>query len=503
MARQIKKIVFMYLFVLLFFGLGMCSEDIQFSCLDGSFYPKQRSVLREMVSGFIAEADPGKIDGEIIAIISPHAGYIYSGDVAGFGFKAIQDRGFDKAVIIAPSHRHYFEGLSVLDKDAYSTPLGKVYIDQDITRRLLSYSDKINYQPQFFLDENSVETQIPFIQQAMPEAEIAVVLIGDRSYDTCLLLSDALYDIIAGRDDILIIASTDMSHFSNETRARATDRAVMDEIMRFNPEDLFLYMLEMENKDTPCGWPAIVSTMMTAKKLGADGIDILRYSTSADVTGDASSVVGYMSAAIIKSRKGKVKDSQYQKQSEADMDSILNEVQRKRLLEIARSNIEAHLQQGRSRHFNESDSTLNKELGAFVTLHKNGQLRGCIGNIIGRGPLYKTVSEMAVQAAFNDPRFDSVKQKELDDIEIEISVLSPLERIYDPDKIIIGTHGVLVKSGLRSGVYLPQVGTETGWSRDEFMNSLCMHKAGLDKDSWRTGSCEIYIFCAEVFKEKR
>ena len=183
-------------------------------------------------------------------------------------------------------------------------------------------------------------------------------------------------------------------------------------------------------------------------------------------------------------------------------DKILDSAQKRRLLEIARKTIQAYISTGKKPDFREDNKTLNEEMGAFVTLHKDGQLRGCIGNIIGRGPLYATVSDMAIQSATSDPRFKPVTEGEIDDIDIEISVLSPLERIYDPDKIVMGKHGVLIKSGFRSGVYLPQVATETGWTRDEFMDSLCMQKAGLPRDSWRTGGCEIHIFSAEVFGEK-
>jgi AmmeMemoRadiSam system protein A len=182
--------------------------------------------------------------------------------------------------------------------------------------------------------------------------------------------------------------------------------------------------------------------------------------------------------------------------------TLLNSIQRKRLLEIARQSMEGYIKTGEKPDFREKDEILNKEMGAFVTLHKNGNLRGCIGNIIGKGPLYATVSDMSVQSATADPRFNAVSKEELDKIDIEISVLSPLERVYDPDKIIMGKHGVLVKSAFRSGVYLPQVATETGWSRDEFMDSLCFQKAGLPIDSWKKGGCEIYIFNAEVFGEK-
>jgi MEMO1 family protein len=501
MRKYIKQIIFLSFFIL-FCKTSLFAEDIQQSSLDGLFYPKDQAVLKGMVSGFIQQADIAGIQGDVIAIVSPHAGYQYSGKTAGFGFKAIMDKGFSTAIIVASSHRHYFKGLSVLDRDAYITPLGRVYIDKDITRKLLLYDDRIKYHPQPFFNENSIETQIPFIQYALPEAKIVIVLMGDQSYDTCLLLRDALHDMITGRKDIVIIASTDMSHFSDENRARLIDTAVIKQIQQFQPEDLFLYISGMENKDRPCGATALVSTILAAKKLGANKINVLNYATSADVTGDKSSVVGYMSAVIVETGKENSKDNQHQKEAEQGMDNLLSAAQKSRLLEIARASIENYIRKGEKTLFKESDKVLNDEMGAFVSLYKHGLLRGCIGNIIGQGPLHVTVAEMAIQSAVKDPRFAVLKEEELEDIDIEISVLSPLEKIDDPDKIVMGRHGVLVKSGFKSGVYLPQVATETGWSRDEFMDSLCMHKAGISKDSWRSGKCDIYIFSAEVFGDK-
>ena len=172
------------------------------------------------------------------------------------------------------------------------------------------------------------------------------------------------------------------------------------------------------------------------------------------------------------------------------------------MLELAEKAITYYLKNGKRLQIEESDTVLNKEMGAFVTLHKDGRLRGCIGNLIGRGPFYLTVRDMAVEAATGDPRFKPVTLDEMKDIDIEISALSPMEKIDDPQKIEMGKHGVMVRSGFTSGVYLPQVATETGWSREEFMNSLCAEKAGIPENSWKTGKCEIYIFTAEVFGGK-
>ena len=181
---------------------------------------------------------------------------------------------------------------------------------------------------------------------------------------------------------------------------------------------------------------------------------------------------------------------------------MLNQSQRKRLLEIARKSIENYLSTGKKLELSESDSTLLEQYGAFVTLHQHGQLRGCIGNLIASQALYLTIRDMAVEAAVNDPRFSPLTKEELADVEIEISVLSPLQRVNNPDEIQMGKHGVLIRKGYQSGVFLPQVATETGWSKDEFLSNLCSHKAGLSPSAWKDdSSLEIYIFTAEVFSE--
>ena len=183
-------------------------------------------------------------------------------------------------------------------------------------------------------------------------------------------------------------------------------------------------------------------------------------------------------------------------------ENMLNEAQRKKMLKMARDSIVHYLKTGKTLEVKESDPVLNREMGAFVTLHEHGKLRGCIGNMVGRGPFYLTVREMAKEAATGDPRFRPVTLREMKDIDIEISALSPMEKIENPDIIEVGKHGVMVKGAFRSGVYLPQVATETGWNREQFMNSLCGQKAGMAPDAWKKGECDIYVFTAEVFGEE-
>jgi AmmeMemoRadiSam system protein A len=181
---------------------------------------------------------------------------------------------------------------------------------------------------------------------------------------------------------------------------------------------------------------------------------------------------------------------------------MLSDTQRKRLLQIARESITSFVKSGERKRFEEKDPLLNRPMGAFVTLHENDQLRGCIGNMVGRGPLYSTVAAMAIEAATGDPRFPALSPAEIDRIDIEISVLSPLEKVASYRDIKIPGQGVIVKSAFGGGVYLPQVATETGWTREEFLTSLCGQKAGISPDAWKDPDTELYVFTAEVFGEK-
>jgi len=241
-----------------------------------------------------------------------------------------------------------------------------------------------------------------------------------------------------------------------------------------------------------CSLGPVLTALYYAEEKGL-GLELLKYANSGDATGDLSKVVGYVSIAYYK------KENNGNSKSEVGM---LNKEQRKRLLEIARQSARTYLETNKKLQVSDRDPVLNKKMGAFVTLNENGQLRGCIGNLIGEQPLYLTVRDMSIEAAVHDPRFSPVELAELKDIEIEISVLSEMQKITNPDVIELGKHGVLIRKGFRSGVFLPQVATETGWTKDEFLSNLCTHKAGLPTDCWRDGSSDIYIFTAEVFNEK-
>jgi AmmeMemoRadiSam system protein A len=180
---------------------------------------------------------------------------------------------------------------------------------------------------------------------------------------------------------------------------------------------------------------------------------------------------------------------------------MLTKDERGSLLKLVRDTIQAKLHGKRLPVFVPESETLKEPRGAFVTLHRHGCLRGCIGYVEAVKPLHKTIQEMAVAAAFEDPRFPSVSPGEYDEIDVEISVLSPLERITDVGKIEVGIHGILIKRGFNSGLLLPQVAGEQNWDRDTFLEHTC-YKAGLQGDCWKQPGTQILIFSAEVFSEK-
>lgn len=494
-----KKFLYTFLVICLLYisSSSVASEDIQKPIVAGAFYPIDENALKDMVDYYVGKAVAPEIDGKIIALIAPHAGYTYSGPIAGYSFRAIKGIPYKTVLIIAPSHQAYFNGISVLDKNYYNTPLGNVPIDKELTSRLLSFSPDIRYYQDAFSKEHSAEVEIPFLQRVLPHFKLVIAVIGDSTFESAILLSNAIYQCVKDKGDILIVASTDLSHDKIYKDAVSMDSISVEYIRDFNYEELYkdiiLCRIEL------CGGSCVMAAMMAAKMLGADSVSILKYANSGDVTSDKSGrIVGYCSAVIYK------KDSSDKEKDikENGMNSLLTLEQKKRLIEIARTTLDSYIRYKKVLVFTESDTVLNREMGAFVTLRKNGQLRGCIGNIIGHGPLYLTVQDMAIASSTQDFRFTPVIKEELDDIDIEISVLSPLEKIDDPSLIIMGRHGVIVRKGAMSGVYLPQVADETGWDREQFMNSLCAHKAGIPADSWKTGRCDIFVFSAEVFGEK-
>jgi AmmeMemoRadiSam system protein B/AmmeMemoRadiSam system protein A len=476
-----------------FKGKEMGMKEIREPAVAGAFYPDKPEVLSRDIKKYLENSKKEKIGGDIVALISPHAGYMYSGQVAASAYKLVEGRAFDSVVVIAPSHRALFKGASLYDRGGYRTPLGVVPIDTELSRKMMERRKEIQFLPEAHSQEHSLEVQIPFLQVVLkPFKLIPIVMEPYWSWETCQYLGSVIAETVRGRN-VLLVASSDLSHFHSYDEAVRLDKIVLNHIERFDPEGLNRDL--RSDRCEACGGGPIISIMLAAKALGANQGKVLKYLNSGDVTGDRSRVVGYAAGVFYKTAGGKEKMKEEKK---VGVDLGLTEEEKKTLHQIAKTVIENKAKGKAVPDFKVESTTLKENRGAFVTIQKRGQLRGCIGYIEGHGPLYKTIEEMAEAAAFRDPRFSPVKEKELPELDIEISVLTPLRKITNMNEIEVGKHGIYIKKGWFSGLLLPQVATEYGWDRQTFLDHTCQ-KAGLPSNAWKEKDTEIYIFSADIF----
>jgi AmmeMemoRadiSam system protein B/AmmeMemoRadiSam system protein A len=405
----------------------------------------------------------------------------------------IEGKVFDSVVVVAPSHRVLFKGSSVYGRGGYRTPLGVVPIDEEFSKRMMEGRKEIQFLPEAHAQEHSLEVQIPFLQVVLKSFRlIPIVMEPYWSWETCQHLAQAIAETVRGKN-VLLIASSDLSHFHSYEKAVQLDKVVLNHIEHFDPAALSRDL--GSGRCEACGGGPIISIMLAAKALGANKGKALKYLNSGDVTGDRGRVVGYGAGVFYKSVWG---TERMREEKKVGVDLGLSEEDKKTLHQIAKTVIEDKVKGKVAPEFKIDSPLLKENRGAFVTINKKGQLRGCIGYIEGRGPLHKTIEEMAEAAAFRDPRFPPVKEKELPELEIEISVLTPLKKITEVNEIEVGKHGIYIKKGWFSGLLLPQVATDYGWDRQTFLEHTCQ-KAGLPSNAWKEKDAEIYIFSADIF----
>ena len=265
----------------------------------GTFYPAHPETLSQQVREFLSRAEPKKIEGEIKALVSPHAGYIYSGGVAAYGYRLLQGSHYDLVAVISPSHRVYFPGLSIWDGEAYRTPLGRIEVAQEEVRDLISSYPFISYHPQAHSQEHALEVQLPFLQVVLEGFKLIPIIMGDQGYDSCQRASQALAKVLMGKK-ALIVASSDLSHYHPYSVAKSLDRVVIEDINDFDPKKLGEDI--SQGRSEACGAGPVITAMLVSQTLGADRAEVLHYANSGDVVGDKGAVVGYLSAVIYKSK---------------------------------------------------------------------------------------------------------------------------------------------------------------------------------------------------------
>ncbi len=474
-------------------------KKVRPAAVAGSFYPADPKVLSAMIDDLLAHVSEPPISNPILAAVSPHAGYPYSGPVAAYTYAALKGRKFARVVVIAPSHYDAFDYSSVYDGDAYATPLGIVPVDKAFAQKLVKMSATMRlssrgHDPSPEGAEHALEVQLPWLQRVLGKFEVVPIIMGDQSYESSRALGVALAKLAksdAGGGDTLVLASSDLSHFHAYEEAVRMDHKMLQALQAW---DYF----SMSRNFRPriweaCGGAPIVATMIYAERMGALQAQVLKYANSGDITGDHSRVVGYSAEVFVKASGKKAVETPFS----------LSEQEKSELLALARKSVEhAVLKKEAYEPPASASEALNQERGAFVTLHENGMLRGCIGYTSAVKPLYITVRDTATLAALRDPRFKPVSAEELPLLDYEISVLSPLRRVLDVEQIRIGEHGLLMKNGAREGLLLPQVPVEEKWDRQTFLEQTCV-KAGMGSDCWKDEDTDIFSFTAVVFNDQR
>jgi MEMO1 family protein len=275
--------------------------DIRQSIIAGTWYPGRPEALRSQIQGFLREATESVVPlGELLALIVPHAGYLYSGGVAAHAYRLLMTRPFKQVVIVAPSHRHGFRGASLDQKTGYETPLGVVPVDRVLTRELMAAGSFFRYVPEGHAQEHALEIQLPFLQETLKDFSLTAIIQGSQDEKTTEETALALARVLKGKK-VLLVASTDLSHFHPYEQARRLDKKIVDRVAAFDEKGLMRDL--QENTVEACGGGPLVTVMKAARLLGADESLVLQYANSGDVTGDRSGVVGYLAAAVHKREK--------------------------------------------------------------------------------------------------------------------------------------------------------------------------------------------------------
>jgi AmmeMemoRadiSam system protein B/AmmeMemoRadiSam system protein A len=487
--------------------LGACGNlktaEVRPPAVAGQFYPSDSPKLKLAVQQFLDGSTEIPME-KPIALIVPHAGYIYSGQICADAYRQVKGQTYDVIVLLGVDHTTPgFSGISLGDYSSFRTPLGDSPVDEALISVLMTECKDCNRNREVHVHEHSIEVQLPFLQTLFPKARIVPAIIHPPDNAMCTRFGAALAKVLKNKQALIVISS-DLSHYPTGENAAKADRQTLAAIAGLDPAKVSSIMkaLDMPNLDTrACGEAAILAGMTAAKALGATRAVIAGYANSGDVLiGDRARTVGY-GAVVLTSGKDPSNTLTLNRAAVPSQAAPLQAAEKKSLLAFARESIRRYLATQTVPLARGFAARMSFPQGAFVTLKKSGQLRGCIGHIPGDMELGKTVGAMALQSAFGDPRFPPVISSEFKDLEIEISVLTPMKTVATFNEIVVGRDGVLMSKAGASAVFLPQVAVENNWSRSEMLDNLCQ-KAGLSAGCWKRDA-QFQVFQAEVFSESQ
>lgn len=488
-------VILIFLLILAYKTNHFERRNIRKAAVAGSWYPGDKENLEAAINTYLNNVNKANLNGTIKALIVPHAGYSFSGQVAATAFRQLDDT-YGTVIIIGPSHTSNFIGASIPDFTHYETPLGLVKLSNKAKE--LSKEKFFQSHPTAHLKEHDIEIELPFLQKVLKNFEIIPILIGaSTTPDELNSIARTLKRYVD--DKTLIVVSTDFTHYGPnygylpfteniQENLKNLDLTAVDRILSNDPEG-FLEFCD-KTKCTICGRQAITILLYMFKDENIKPY-LLYYTTSGALTNDYTNSVSYATMAFTQQEKEQ-----------------LNEEEQEFLLELARDTVEQYLKTGKKPSVDESKLTpaLKEVQGCFTTFTENNNLRGCIGHILPQEELYKCVMDNAINAAVNDARFNPVVYDEMKDIKIEVSVLTVPQKLeFSSGEDLLSklrpmVDGVVLKQGFRQSTYLPQVWANFK-SKEEFLPSLCM-KGGMPLDCWKNTDTEVYTYQAFVFEEE-
>ena len=528
-------------------AFGQEGKRIRQPARAGQWYERTQSALAAQVDGLLARAPTKEVSGDLVALIEPHAGYTFSGLPAAAGFKLLRGTTYTRVILLGVPHTARLTGCSLPDYTHYRTPLGDVPLDLKTCNTLLG-SPPFRQITRAHVREHSIEAELPFLQRTLSDFSIVPILVGEITNADRTKAAEALRNLLD--ETTLIVVSSDFTHYGAnfgyvpfrsqiKENLDKLDHGAVEHILKLDPVGFTDYV--DRTGATICGRSGIALLLELLRPLGDVTATELAYTTSGHLTGDWSHCVSYCTIAFT---RGQTKAPAPQSRRTEDArqapgagaaetmvqdglapaevppsaavapateaakpeltgPEFLSPEEQRACLKLARQSLEHYFETGSLLEVDGTTTSahLRERHGCFVTLKKQSELRGCIGRIVGDMPLCKTIVEYAVHAAVDDPRFRAVTGAELSDLDIEVSVMTPLERVTDVSGVEVGRDGLLIKMGANQGLLLPQVPVEYGWDRDTFLAHTC-RKAGLPLDAWKRPQVEIYRFSAQVFGEK-
>ncbi|MFC1990373.1 AmmeMemoRadiSam system protein B [Chloroflexota bacterium] len=413
----------------------------------GQFYPGSPDQLRSMIKGMV---DKKAAKEEVIGLISPHAGYVYSGPVAGAVISRIQFK--DTFIIMGPNHTGNGKPFSIMTEGVWKTPLGDVGIDSELGKEILAASSHLQEDRLAHQYEHSLEVQLPFLQYFKQDVKIVPIVLAYAEGSIYKGIGRGIAEAVKRLNrEVVILASSDMTHYESQESASRKDNQAIEAILNLDEDELLERVQKLNI--SMCGYAPAVSLISAARELGAAGAELVRYQTSGDTTGDYNSVVGYAGVIIKKMSP---------------------------LARLAKETVETYVMEGRTPKPKELTTEMKKKAGVFVSIHKLGGLRGCIGTF---EPAESNVAEEitinAINSATRDPRFPPIAPNELKDLDYSVDILTSPEPIEGWDQLDPRKYGVIVEAGFRRGLLLPDL---EGVDSVDQQIDICRQKAGIMPD---------------------